>query len=458
MVTFMAVNQGKLDHEAVLIKTDKSAKGLVLEAGSGKINEEAVGEAIGEVEVEANATGAATFNLTSGHYILICNIPAHYAAGMFAEFAVTGVAPVPAKKEVAPAAAKVAQPAAVPAVPGEKKEVTLVKTARPPLASTVDALQKGDLAAAQKAFAQYDPAWNGIEVYVNYRSTQMYSDLEADLEAKVQAALDAPQAKAADVLPIAQALLAKYDDAIKLVQTGPAISPLFDDVAAIRMARAPLRAVGPALKAGDIASAKSSYLLFQTKWSDVEDLIHARSSDAYSQIEGAMAKANTAFQKNNPDAAELTPLVATVLERYNFGLNFVNASARSADLTKTTYAKDDVQAAAGLVAMQAEVQASLASWKGGNYADAGARAQRADGALFTSVSPALKAKNADAALKKALDAYVAVAGGAGDPITAQSTAQAAVEQAAIAQQWVIGQFWTDPKLKDAISQAAATIK
>ena len=340
-VTFMAVNQGKLDHEAVLLKTEKSPKDLVQVAGTGKINEEAAGENVGEIEVEAGTTGAATFNLAPGRYILICNIPAHYLSGMFAELTVTGTMPAPAKEAApaaaiasqpatAPAAAKAPQSAAAPAVPGEKKEVTLVKAVRPTLTSTVDALQKGDVAAARKAFAQYDPAWNGIEVYVSIRSSQMYSDLEADLEAKVQAALDNPQAKAADILPIAQALLAKYDEAIQMVQTGPAISPLFDDVAAIRIVRAPLRAVGPALKAGDMATAKSSFLLFQTRWPDVEDRIHASSSDAYFQIEGAMAKVNTAFQKTNPDPAELTPLVTTLMDSYNAGLNPINTAAKGA--------------------------------------------------------------------------------------------------------------------------------
>jgi len=340
-VTFMAIDQGKLDHEAVLLKTEKSPKDLVQVAGTGKINEEAAGENVGEIEVEAGTTGAATFNLAPGRYILICNIPAHYLSGMFAELTVTGTMPAPAKEAApaaaiasqpatAPAAAKAPQSAAAPAVPGEKKEVTLVKAVRPTLTSTVDALQKGDVAAARKAFAQYDPAWNGIEVYVSIRSSQMYSDLEADLEAKVQAALDNPQAKAADILPIAQALLAKYDEAIQMVQTGPAISPLFDDVAAIRIVRAPLRAVGPALKAGDMATAKSSFLLFQTRWPDVEDRIHASSSDAYFQIEGAMAKVNTAFQKTNPDPAELTPLVTTLMDSYNAGLNPINTAAKGA--------------------------------------------------------------------------------------------------------------------------------
>jgi high-affinity iron transporter len=51
-----------------------------------------------------------------------------------------------------------------------RKEVELVKQPRVALANTLEALKRNDVAAAKAAFAAYDPAWNGIEVYVNFRS------------------------------------------------------------------------------------------------------------------------------------------------------------------------------------------------------------------------------------------------------------------------------------------------
>ncbi|MBI4216484.1 MAG: hypothetical protein HY687_03735 [Chloroflexi bacterium] len=137
----------------------------------------------------------------------------------------------------------------------------------------------------------------------------------------------------------------------------------------------------------------------------------------------------------------------------------VNATARNADLAKTAPTSGDTQAAAVLAAMQSKLDASLASWKGGNYQDAGAAAQLVDGTWLGNVTAALKAKNgADAALKTALDAYAALAGKAGDAGTVANAELAAVRAAAVAQQVMVGQFWADTKLQDGIRQVAATVK
>lgn len=72
------------------------------------------------------------------------------------------------------------------------------------------------------------------------------------------------------------------------------------------------------------------------------------------------------------------------------------------------------------------------------------------------VSTVLKEKGGfDAALKTALDAYTALAGKTGDATTVVAKQLEAVRAAAVAQQVVVGQFWTDPKLQDAIRTAAA---
>ena len=74
--------------------------------------------------------------------------------------------------------------------------------------------------------------------------------------------------------------------------------------------------------------------------------------------------------------------------------------------------------------------------------------------LFAKVSGALEAKNnADAPLKKALDAYTALSDKPGDLTTTRAAQKTAVEAAAVAQQVLVGQFWTDPKLQDAIRLA-----
>lgn len=452
-VSFLVVNQGKVPHEVVILKTDLAPSKLVVPSGKDKIDETASGENVGEVEVEAGETGAATFELPPGKYVLVCNVAQHYQAGMYTSIEVK---PTSAKAVFEQPAEKKAVPAALPIAPAGRKDISLVKAVRPTLVNTLDALKKGDVVGAKKALGEYDAAWNGIEVYVNFRSTKIYGELETDIQARLTKLLNDPQAKPADIIPVAEEMLAKYDEAIKMVEDSTAISPLFDDLAALRIVRGDtIRWVGPELKAGDVADAKSNFSMFMSRWADIEDTVKGYSVDAYADTEAAMAKANTAFQKQNPDAKELGPLVDDVVANYNFGVNLVNAAARNADVGKATFTNDDVQLAAGLGVVQAELKTSLTLWQAGKYQEAGDHAKRADGELLSRVSAALKAKNdADAPLKKALDAYAALADKSGDLTTARAAEKAAIQAAAIAQQVLVGQFWTDPRLQDAIKAAS----
>jgi uncharacterized cupredoxin-like copper-binding protein len=456
-VSFVVANKGKENHEMVLLKTDKKAGTLAVET-SGKVDEAAAGDNVGEVEVEAATTGAATFNLAPGHYVMICNIPAHYKQGMFADFTVTGTGSAqtsekPATVAVAPKAAAPAAPAA--AAPAGRKDIALFTAVRPYLVKTLDAAQAGDMAAASKAQHQYDIEWHGVETYLNVRSPQLYSQLETDIQARLIKLLDDPKSSQADVIATTKELLAKYDECIQAIQSAPAISPIFDDLAAIRTLKAEtINEVDPVLKAGDVATAKQLFSQFMTRWGDFEDTVKAYSTDAYAGIEGSTAKANAAFQKTTLTAAELRPLVADTLAQYNFAQSLITAAAKGADVSQSTFSADQVKQAVDVATIQTQLQTSLTAWKAGKYQDAAAQAQLASGASFDAVSGALKAKNgADAALKKALDAYTAVAGAAGDATTVQAAQTAAVQAAAVAQQVLAGQFWTNPKFKDAYQVA-----
>src|ERR1044072_3279396 len=64
----------------------------------------------------------------------------------------------------------------------ERFEVTSIKAVRPTLVDTIAALKAGDVARAKSAFEAYDPAWNGIQVYVNVRSKAMYQTLEHEYQ------------------------------------------------------------------------------------------------------------------------------------------------------------------------------------------------------------------------------------------------------------------------------------
>jgi hypothetical protein len=112
-------------------------------------------------------------------------------------------------------------------------------------------------------------------------------------------------------------MLAKYDEAISLVEKAAPLNPLYDDVARLRIVRANLREVPPALKAGNIAKARKSFGAFNGKWSSVEALVKTRSQDASDAIEKGMIDIKRALMLDKPDADQVTTLVSSVMTRYN---------------------------------------------------------------------------------------------------------------------------------------------
>ena len=84
-VRFIVTNFGTMTHEMVAVLTDKTPKQLT--EPDGTANEStSVGEA---ADLEPGATKMVTLDLKAGHYILLCNLPGHYAGGMYQEFTVT---------------------------------------------------------------------------------------------------------------------------------------------------------------------------------------------------------------------------------------------------------------------------------------------------------------------------------------------------------------------------------
>src|SRR4051794_23193740 len=81
----------------------------------------------------------------------------------------------PSQPETKPSAAATAPNAAA-----QTKEVELVKTPKPFADKLVEALKKNDLPGALAAYEAYDGAWNGIEVYTNFRDRKLYGEIEVD--------------------------------------------------------------------------------------------------------------------------------------------------------------------------------------------------------------------------------------------------------------------------------------
>jgi hypothetical protein len=210
----------------------------------------------------------------------------------------------------------------------ERFEVSSIKAVKPTLLATADAVKKGDIPKAKEAFENYDSAWNGVEVYINTRSKPMYDKIELDLQDRITKALNAPSPDLPKISADLQEMIGKYDEAIAMAASGAPLSPLYDDIARLRIVRSHLREVTPALKAGNIAKARKSYEEFDNNWDSIEDLIKARSEDAYVAIEKGMIQIEQALMPEKPDVAQVTSLITAVNTQYNAALAMIAKEAR----------------------------------------------------------------------------------------------------------------------------------
>ncbi|MCI4660177.1 plastocyanin/azurin family copper-binding protein [Cryobacterium zhongshanensis] len=96
-VSFVATNSGSISHELVILPlADSQVAGSRSISGGNKVDETA---SLGEASATCNAgegTGIApgsagwvTLDLAPGRYEVICNLPGHYAAGMYGELTVS---------------------------------------------------------------------------------------------------------------------------------------------------------------------------------------------------------------------------------------------------------------------------------------------------------------------------------------------------------------------------------
>ena len=84
--TFKADNKGALAHELAVLKTDEAADKIPQKDAKA---DESTGKLIGRTaEIAAGKAESKTVKLEAGKYVLLCNVPAHYAAGMAVAFTV----------------------------------------------------------------------------------------------------------------------------------------------------------------------------------------------------------------------------------------------------------------------------------------------------------------------------------------------------------------------------------
>jgi uncharacterized cupredoxin-like copper-binding protein len=89
-VNFSIDNQGPSTHEFVVFKTDLEPDALPTD-NDGNVDEEGEGvEHIDEQEdIASGSTALLDVTLEPGSYVLICNLPGHYKAGMHVGFTVS---------------------------------------------------------------------------------------------------------------------------------------------------------------------------------------------------------------------------------------------------------------------------------------------------------------------------------------------------------------------------------
>jgi uncharacterized cupredoxin-like copper-binding protein len=83
-VTFVVRNVGRLKHEFVVVKTKRRAANLPLK-GARAVETGRVGKI---PTFKPGQTKRLTLTLKRGHYVLFCNLPAHYKAGQRSDFSV----------------------------------------------------------------------------------------------------------------------------------------------------------------------------------------------------------------------------------------------------------------------------------------------------------------------------------------------------------------------------------
>jgi hypothetical protein len=216
-----------------------------------------------------------------------------------------------------------------PGTAQERFEVANIKKVRPAIVNTIAALQRRDVAAAREAFEVYDSTWNGIEMYVNTRSRDFYTTLEHGHQARINKGLEAASPDIAVLLPDAQAMLVKFDEMVAFVEKQPPLNSLYDDVARLRIVRAHLREVPPALKAQKFDKARKSFQAFDDNWDSIEDLVKAKSADSYVAIESAMIEVEKALMADKPDVDKINGLVNGIMTKYNAALAEIVKDARA---------------------------------------------------------------------------------------------------------------------------------
>jgi uncharacterized cupredoxin-like copper-binding protein len=83
-LTFEIKNNGPSQHEFVVVKTDLDAAALPYDEKAAEVDEDSpkLQSVDEQEEIKPGSSAKLTVNLQPGHYVIFCNLPAHYSQGM----------------------------------------------------------------------------------------------------------------------------------------------------------------------------------------------------------------------------------------------------------------------------------------------------------------------------------------------------------------------------------------
>jgi uncharacterized cupredoxin-like copper-binding protein len=87
-ITFSVKNDGAVVHELLVVRTEGDAAALPIKAGAMDEADPGVKVAGKIATIAAGASQSVTAGLPAGKYVLLCNVPGHYGAGMHTAFTV----------------------------------------------------------------------------------------------------------------------------------------------------------------------------------------------------------------------------------------------------------------------------------------------------------------------------------------------------------------------------------
>jgi len=87
-VTFNAINEGTILHNLKVARTDLAPDALPVDDSTLMVDEDQVEVLASSKDLDVGQAEELTLELEPGSYVLFCNIPAHYQAGLYAGFTV----------------------------------------------------------------------------------------------------------------------------------------------------------------------------------------------------------------------------------------------------------------------------------------------------------------------------------------------------------------------------------